>query len=122
MTAIAVPIASGSGGGDLPLARNEHGEATALAPLATATLVSMVAGSALFRGFYVYGTVEAICWLEVDGTPLAGYRKRINSIEHTATVIIPNPEPYASPTAVVELKVLNDQDVSGDFSGALLGQ
>lgn len=120
MTAIVVPV-SGSGAGGVPNAANQRGAVSGLAPLATATLVSFVAGSTKLRGFAVFGDTDAEVWVEVDATPLAGLRARHSRVL-PAYMLLPNPEAYASPLAVVSLRVRNVGSVAGDFEGTLMGE
>jgi hypothetical protein len=120
MTALVGPIGGGSTGG-VASAVNQRGTTSGLAPLATATLVSFVAGTTKLRGFTVFGDTDAEVWVEVDGAPLAGIRARHSRVL-PAYIVLPNPENYSSPTAVVALRVQNTGATAGDFQGTLLGE
>lgn len=123
MVAILQAVSVGGGGGSgSSAARNHRGEALALPANTTATLVSFVASDYKLRGFAVYGNTDCLAWVEVDGDPLEGVIAR-GSAAKVAQLILPNPETYASPTAIVALKVRNENPSnSADFEGTLLGE
>lgn len=120
MTAIVVPT-SGAGAGGTANAVNYHGSTSGLAPLATATLVSFIAGATKLRGFSVFGDNDAEVWVEDNNVPMAGIRAR-HSVTKPAYLVLPNPEAYSSPTTVVTLKVQNIGGVAGAFEGTLMGE
>lgn len=119
MPAIVQPAASG--GGAVEPARNDRGSVTGLAPASTHTLVSVVAGTRKLRGFSVHGDTDAVAWVEVDGSPLAGMSARFNRVL-PAYIALPNPEAYPASTSTVTLRVRNDGDTAGDFEGTLFGE
>ena len=110
---------SGGGGGDV-VAWNNRGRAT-ITPGDTVTLVSFVAGTHRLRGFRVEGEGDAFVWIEVDSVPLDGLAAR-KSIVKEAYHILPNPEMYASSSAIVALKVTNSSSVSSTFEGVVFGE
>jgi hypothetical protein len=120
MTAIVQPAAAGGSGG-VANAVNQRGATSGLAPLAIATLVSFVAGTTKLRGFTVYGDTDGEAWVEVDAVPLAGIRARHSRVL-PAYLVLPNPELYVSPTALVTLRVQNTGATAGVYEGTLLGE
>ncbi len=123
MVAVLQAISTTSGSGGTASAKNQRGQALSLPANAMATLVSFTASDFKLRGFVVYGTTDHVAWVEVDGNPLDGIIARGN-IAKVAQVILPNPETYTSPTAIVTLKVRNENPggTTGDFEGTLLGE
>jgi hypothetical protein len=69
----------------------------------------------------VEGEGDAFVWVEVDGTPLEGMAAR-KSIVKDAYRVLPNPEPYATSSSIVALKVTNSSDVSSTFEGVIFGE
>jgi len=121
VTAIVSPIATGGGGGGgTANAQNIRGQTTGLAPAATATLASTVAGSRKLRGLKVHGTVDGEAWIEVDGNELFGTRERISRVMN-AYAIFPNPE-VVSAGSTIALRVTNTSSVAGDFAGTLFAE
>lgn len=123
MVAVLQAITTGGGGGSgSSPARNHRGESLALPPGSTATLVSFVASDFKLRGFVAFGTTDLLVWVEQDGVPMDGIVAR-GSVAKVAQILLPNPETYISPTAIVALRVRNENpSVSGDFEGTLLGE
>jgi hypothetical protein len=119
----AISTGGSGGGGGGTAARNHRGQALSLPANTQATLVSFTAEDYKLRGFVVYGTTDHVAWVEVDGDPLDGIIARGN-IAKVAQVMLPNPETYLSPTAIVVLKVRNENPNgnTGDFEGTLLGE
>lgn len=119
MTAVMVPTTGATSGGSA-LAQNNRGRA--LVPGGnTVTLVSFVAGSTMLRGFHVFGDTDGFAWIEVNGVPLDGLAARHSAVKD-AYRVLPNPEVYASPGAIVALKVTNLSSTSADFEGVVLGE
>jgi len=120
MTAVMVPTTGGAAGGGSALAQNHRGRA--LVPGGgTVTLVSFVPGATMLRGFHVYGDTDGFVWIEVDGQPLDGVAARHSAVKD-AYRILPNPEVYASPGAIVALRVTNLSSLSAEFEGVVLGE
>lgn len=125
MVAVLQAIATGGSGGSgsTAPARNSRGQQDGVPSNTTVTLVSFIAEDRKLRGFVVYGNTDHLAWVEVDGVPLDGVIAR-GTVTKVSQVILPNPEAYASPTAIVALKVRNENPngSSGDFEGTLLGE
>ncbi len=123
MVAVLQAIATTSGGGSSAPARNHRGEANAVPAAVTTTLVSFTADDFKLRGFVAFGTTDFIAWVEVSGVPLDGIVARSN-VAKFAQVVLPNPESYNSPLAIVALRIRNENPFSqsGDFEGTLLGE
>lgn len=123
MVAILQAFTTGGSSGSAPAARNHRGQASSIPALASASLTSFVASDFKLRGFVATGTTDFIAWVEVDGVPLEGIQAR-GSIAKVAQIVLPNPEAYASPSAVVAFRIRNENQfsVTGDFEGTLLGE
>jgi hypothetical protein len=120
MTAVVQPAVTGGGsGGGVPDARNGHGDASGLAPAATATLVSLT-GTRKIRGFNVHGETDGLAWIELNGAPLPGLVARFSRVL-PAYIVLPNPEPVGL-FDTVALKVRNDGSAAGDFEGVFFGE
>ncbi len=120
MTAIVEPIGSSTSAGVAP-ARNMRGSVASVTPAATQTVVSFTAGTRRLRGFSLYGTTDALAWIEVDGSPLEGLVARHSRVL-PAYLVLPNPEAYPSASSVVALRVLNEGTTSSDFEGVIFGE
>lgn len=118
MTAIVQPVASG--GGAAANAQNVRGSTVGLAPGATQTLCSVVAGTRKIRGLVVFATADCEAWIEIDTVPMDGFRSRGNRVDK-AYLVLPNPEPVSA-TALIALKVQNTGIVSGDYEGTLFAE
>lgn len=118
MTAIVQPIASG--GGAAANAQNVRGSTVGLAPGATQTLCSVVAGTRKIRGFVVHASVDCEAWIELDSVPMEGFRSRGNRVDK-AYLVLPNPEPVSAPV-MIALLVQNTGGVAGDYEGTLFAE
>ena len=114
-----VPAAGASGGGT-QLARNNRGRAV-IPGNTTVTLVSFTSGSHMLRGFHVSGEADAMVWMEVDGGALDGMAAR-HSIVKDAYRVLPNPEPYATSSSIVALRVTNLTSIASEFEGVVFGE
>lgn len=113
----------GGGSGEAP-ARNQRGSHASVPSGTTVTLVSFVASDYKLRGFVAFGTTDFVAWVEVDSVELPGIIAR-GTITKVASLILPNPETYASPSSIVALKLRNESALpptTGDFEGTLLGE
>lgn len=120
MTAIMVPATGASSGGGAALAKNHRGRQLVNGG-DTVTLVSFVSGTAMLRGFHVYGDTDGFVWIEVDGVPLDGVAARHSAVKD-AYRVLPNPEPYVSSSSIVALRVTNLSSGAAEFEGVILGE